>query len=77
MWISGSAEAGIFLLMANANPEAGYKGITTFIVDAKSPGISLGKKEDKLGIRASSTCTVNFEDCKVPVENVLGKVGEG
>jgi alkylation response protein AidB-like acyl-CoA dehydrogenase len=77
LWITNSKEAGIFLLFATVDPAAGYKGITAFIVEKDFPGFSVGKKEDKLGIRASSTCELLLEDCRVPTENVLGKVGEG
>ena len=77
MWITNGAEAGIFVVFANANPSAGYKGITAFIVEKNFPGFSVGKKEDKLGIRASSTCELILEDCEVPEENVLGEVGRG
>ncbi len=77
MWITNGAEAEIFIIFANADPEAGYKGITAFIVEKGFDGFQVGKKEDKLGIRASSTCELIFEDCKVPKENVLGEVGKG
>ncbi|MBX7220685.1 MAG: acyl-CoA dehydrogenase [Blastocatellia bacterium] len=77
MWITNAAEAGFFLVFANVNPAAGYKGITAFIVEKDFPGFSIGKREDKLGIRASSTCTLIFEDCRVPKENILGEVGKG
>jgi alkylation response protein AidB-like acyl-CoA dehydrogenase len=77
LWITNSKEAGIFLLFATVDPAAGYKGITAFIVEKSFSGFSVGKKEDKLGIRASSTCELLLEDCRVPMENVLGKVGEG
>lgn len=77
MWISNSDIAGVFLLMANAKPEAGYKGITTFIVDRDTPGFTVGKKEDKLGIRASGTCMLHFENVRVPEENLLGEFGKG
>lgn len=77
MWITNAKEAGIFVLFANANPGAGYKGITAFIVEKDFPGFAVGKKEDKLGIRASSTCELLLDDCVVPKENVLGKVGIG
>jgi alkylation response protein AidB-like acyl-CoA dehydrogenase len=77
LWITNSKEAGIFLLFATVDPAAGYKGITAFIVEKDFPGFTVGKKEDKLGIRASSTCELILEDCRVPTENVLGKVGEG
>jgi butyryl-CoA dehydrogenase/short/branched chain acyl-CoA dehydrogenase len=77
LWITNAAEAGLFLVFANANPEAGYKGITCFLVERGLPGFQTGKKEDKLGIRASSTCELIFDDCRVPAENVLGEVGKG
>lgn len=77
MWITNANEADIFLVFANINPEAGYKGITAFIVERDFEGFSVSKKENKLGIRASSTCEVLLEDCKVPKENVLGEVGKG
>ena len=77
LWITNAAEAGIFIVFANANPDAGYKGITAFIIERDFPGFSVGKKEDKTGIRASSTCELILEDCRVPRENVLGEVGKG
>lgn len=77
LWITNAKEAGIFVLFATVNPAAGYKGITAFIVEKNSPGFTVGKKEDKLGIRASSTCELILEDCHVPKENVLGEVGKG
>ena len=77
LWITNGIEAEIFVLFANANPEAGYRGITSFIVEKGFPGFSVGKKENKLGIRASSTVELMFEDLKVPKENVLGEVGKG
>jgi len=77
MWITNGVEAGIFVLFANANPEAGYRGITAFIIEKSFPGFSVGKKENKLGIRASSTVELILEDCRVPKENVLGEVGKG
>ncbi|XP_053306245.1 short/branched chain specific acyl-CoA dehydrogenase, mitochondrial [Spea bombifrons] len=77
MWISNSEQAGVFLVMANANPSAGYKGITCFIVPRDTEGLHIGKKEDKLGLRASSTCSLNFENVKVPESSVLGQVGQG
>ena len=77
LWITNAAEAGIFLLFANANPDAGYKGITAFLIEREFPGFRVGKKEDKLGIRASSTCELILESCRVPRENVLGEVGKG
>jgi butyryl-CoA dehydrogenase/short/branched chain acyl-CoA dehydrogenase len=77
LWITNAAEAGLFIVFANINPEAGYKGITAFLVERDSPGFSVGKKEDKLGIRASSTCELILEDCVVPKGNVLGEIGKG
>ncbi len=77
LWITNAKEAGVFIVFASVDLAAGYKGITAFLVDRDAPGFSLGKKEDKLGIRASSTCELIFEDCRVPVENVLGEVGKG
>ena len=77
LWITNGKEAGIFVLMATVDPAAGYKGITAFIVEKDFPGFSVGKKEDKLGIRASSTCELILEDCKVPQANLLGEVGKG
>jgi alkylation response protein AidB-like acyl-CoA dehydrogenase len=77
MWITNGVEAGIFVLFANANPEAGYRGITAFIIEKGFPGFSVGKKENKLGIRASSTVELILEDCRVPKENVLGEAGRG
>jgi len=77
LWISNAAEGKIFLLFANANPSAGYKGITAFIIERDFPGFQVGKKEDKLGLRASSTCELILDNCRVPRENVLGEVGKG
>lgn len=77
LWITNSKEAGVFILFATIDPAAGYKGITAFIVEKGFSGFSVGKKEDKLGIRASSTCELLLEDCRVPKENVLGEVGKG
>jgi butyryl-CoA dehydrogenase/short/branched chain acyl-CoA dehydrogenase len=77
LWITNGNEAGLFIVFANVNPEAGYRGITAFLVERGFPGFSVGKKEDKLGIRASSTCELLFEDCRVPKANVLGEVGKG
>lgn len=76
MWISNSGEAGTFLVFANVDPSKGYKGITCFAV-SKDMGVEIMKKEEKLGIRASSTCVLNFDDIKVPKENVVGEVGKG
>ncbi|HEV7768291.1 MAG TPA: acyl-CoA dehydrogenase [Thermoanaerobaculia bacterium] len=77
LWITNAAEAGIFIVFANANPDAGYKGITAFLIERDFPGFRVGKKEDKTGIRASSTCELILEDCQVPKENVVGEVGKG
>jgi len=77
LWITNGKEAGVFILLATVDPTLGYKGITAFIVEKSFPGFSVGKKEDKLGIRASSTCELILEDCRVPKENVLGEVGKG
>jgi alkylation response protein AidB-like acyl-CoA dehydrogenase len=77
LWITNGIEAEIFIVFANANPEAGYRGITAFIVEKGFAGFSVGKKENKLGIRASSTTELIFEDCAVPKANVLGEVGKG
>ena len=77
LWITNAAEAGFFLLFANVNPAQGYKGITAFLVERDFPGFQVGKKEDKLGIRASSTCELILDGCRVPKANVVGKVGKG
>jgi alkylation response protein AidB-like acyl-CoA dehydrogenase len=77
MWITNGAEAEIYVVFANANPSAGYKGITAFVVERGFPGFSVGKKEDKLGIRASSTSELILDDVQVPAANVLGPVGQG
>ncbi len=77
LWITNGYEAGIYVIFANANPSAGYKGITAFIVERDFPGFSVGKKEDKLGIRASSTVELLLDNCEVPEANVLGPVGQG
>ena len=77
LWITNGNEAEIFVLFANANPEEGYRGITAFVVEKSFSGFSVGKKENKLGIRASSTTELILEDCVVPKENVLGEVGKG
>src|SRR6478672_826599 len=77
LWITNGNEAEIFILFANANPEAGYRGITAFIVEKGFEGFSVGKKEDKLGIRASSTTELILDNCKVPKENILGEAGKG
>jgi len=77
LWITNGAEAGIYVIFANANPSAGYKGITAFIVERDFPGFSVGKREHKMGIRASSTTELILDQCVVPAENVLGPVGQG
>jgi alkylation response protein AidB-like acyl-CoA dehydrogenase len=77
LWITNGKEASLYVLLANVNPEAGYRGITAFLVEREFEGFSVGKKEDKLGIRASSTVELILEDCVVPKENVLGEVGKG
>jgi len=77
LWITNAAEAGLFLLFATVNPEAGYKGITAFLIERDFPGFGVGKKEDKLGIRASSTCELILDDCRVPKANVIGEIGQG
>ena len=77
LWITNGNEADIFIVFATVNPEAGYRGITAFVVERGTSGFTVGKKEDKLGIRASSTCELILEDCRVPKANVLGEVGKG
>jgi alkylation response protein AidB-like acyl-CoA dehydrogenase len=77
LWITNANEADLFVVFATVNPEAGYKGITAFLVERGTPGFTVGKKEDKLGIRASSTCELIFDECTVPAANVIGEVGKG
>jgi alkylation response protein AidB-like acyl-CoA dehydrogenase len=77
LWITNGNEAGLFIVFANANPEAGYRGITAFVVERGAAGFTVGHKEDKLGIRASSTCELLFDACRVPAAHVLGEVGKG
>jgi alkylation response protein AidB-like acyl-CoA dehydrogenase len=77
LWITNGNEAGVFIVFANVKPEAGYRGITAFMVERGAAGFTVGKKEDKLGIRASSTCELIFEDCRVPASQVLGEAGKG
>jgi alkylation response protein AidB-like acyl-CoA dehydrogenase len=77
LWITNALEADLFLVFANADPAAGYRGVTAFVVERGSGGFTVGKKEDKLGIRASSTCELIFEDCRVPAASVLGEAGKG
>jgi butyryl-CoA dehydrogenase/short/branched chain acyl-CoA dehydrogenase len=77
LWITNAQEAGLFIVFATLNRESGYKGITAFLVDRSTAGFTVGRKEDKLGIRASSTCELLLEDCRVPKQNVLGQPGKG
>ena len=77
LWITNANEADIFLVFASVSPDAGYRGITAFVVERGTPGLTVGKKEDKLGIRASSTCELLLEDCRIPRANVLGEIGKG
>jgi alkylation response protein AidB-like acyl-CoA dehydrogenase len=77
LWITNAHEAGVFIVFANANPDAGHRGITAFIVERGAAGFTIGKKENKLGIRASSTCELILDNCEVPAANVLGEVGQG
>jgi alkylation response protein AidB-like acyl-CoA dehydrogenase len=77
LWITNAREADLFIVFATLDPAAGYKGITAFLVEKNFPGFTVGKKEDKLGIRASSTCELILEDCRVPAENLLGEAGKG
>jgi alkylation response protein AidB-like acyl-CoA dehydrogenase len=77
LWISNAREAGLFLVFATLDPAAGYRGITAFLVEKAAPGFTVGRKEDKLGIRASSTCELIFDNCLIPEENVLGEPGKG
>ena len=77
LWITNAKEAGLFIVFATVNPEAGHRGITAFLVEHDRPGFQVGKKEDKLGIRASSTCELLLDDCRVPKANILGEVGRG
>lgn len=77
LWITNGNEAGIFIVFATIDPAKGYKGITAFVVEKGAEGFTVGKKEDKLGIRASSTCELLFDNCKISKENVLGEIGKG
>jgi butyryl-CoA dehydrogenase/short/branched chain acyl-CoA dehydrogenase len=77
LWITNAAEAGIFFLFANAAPDQGHRGITCFLIERNTEGFKVGKKEDKLGIRASSTCELILDDVRVPAENVIGEIGKG
>lgn len=77
LWISNAREAGLFIVFANVDPASGYRGITAFLVEKGTPGFTVGRKEDKLGIRASSTCELIFDHCEIPESQVLGAVGKG
>jgi short-chain 2-methylacyl-CoA dehydrogenase len=77
LWITNAQESGLFLLFANANPGAGYRGITAFLIERIFPGFQIGKKEDKIGLRASSTCELILDNCRVPRANVMGEIGKG
>ena len=77
LWITNAAEADIFIVFANVNPDAGYRGITAFVLERGTPGFTVGRREDKLGIRASSTCELLLDDCVVPTDQILGEVGKG
>jgi butyryl-CoA dehydrogenase/short/branched chain acyl-CoA dehydrogenase len=77
LWTTNGKEAGLFIVFATVNRELGHRGVTAFVVDRSTPGFAVGKKEDKLGIRASSTCELILEDCRVPKANLLGEVGRG
>ncbi|MGE3510996.1 MAG: acyl-CoA dehydrogenase family protein, partial [Vicinamibacterales bacterium] len=77
LWITNANEADVFIVFATVAPEAGYRGITAFLVERGFPGFTIGRKEDKLGIRASSTCELVLEDCRVPADHVVGEIGKG
>jgi alkylation response protein AidB-like acyl-CoA dehydrogenase len=77
LWITNAAEAGLFIVFATIDPSRGYKGVTAFLVERDTPGLTIGRKEDKLGIRASSTCELRFERCRVPASHLLGEPGQG
>jgi short/branched chain acyl-CoA dehydrogenase len=77
LWITNAAEAGLFLVFATVDPSAGYKGITCFVLERDTPGFIVGRKEQKLGIRASSTCELIFDECRVPKDCILGEIGKG
>ena len=77
LWISNAAEAGLFIVFATVDSTLGYKGVTAFLVERDAPGFTIGRKEDKLGIRASSTCELRFNDCRIPASSILGEVGKG
>jgi alkylation response protein AidB-like acyl-CoA dehydrogenase len=77
LWITNAAEAALFLVFATVNPDAGHRGVTAFLVPRATPGLAVGRKEDKLGIRASSTCEVVLDDCAVPKSHLVGPIGQG
>ena len=77
LWITNAAEAAVFIVFATVDPAAGYKGITAFLIERGTPGFTVGRKEDKLGIRASSTCELLFDTCRVPRDSILGSIGQG
>lgn len=77
LWITNAAEAGLFFVFANAAPDQGYRGITCFLIERNTPGFTVGRKEDKLGIRASSTCELILDDCRIPAQNIVGELGKG
>jgi butyryl-CoA dehydrogenase/short/branched chain acyl-CoA dehydrogenase len=77
LWISNAREAGLFIVFATIDPAAGYRGITAFLIEAGTPGFAVGRKEDKLGIRASSTCELILDGCEIPEEDLLGELGKG
>ncbi len=77
LWISNAREAGLFMVFATLDPAAGYRGITAFLVEKGTPGFTIGRKEDKMGIRASSTCELIFEDCRLPASSLMGEAGKG
>lgn len=77
MWITNAGQAKFFFVLANAEPDKGYRGITCFVVDRDEPGVSVARKEDKLGIRASSTCPVHFDAVRVPKSSIVGEYGKG
>ena len=77
LWITNAKEAGLYLIFATVDPNAGYRGITAFLVERGFSGFQVGKKEDKLGLRASSTCELILDECRVPRANVMGEVGKG
>lgn len=77
MWITNAIESGVFIVFANLDPSKGYKGISAFVMEKGTKGLSIAKKEKKLGIKASSTCVLTFDDVEIPKENLLGEEGQG